>query len=226
MLIRGASSTLVVPLLPPGLSSPVLSLSPSCHLHSPAHCNPLLHQLLSESPAFIPPPWNMAAVSGEIDTTAYLYCCSLSGALCHPRVTRKLSHDHSNSDLYGASSRWHLDSSIMHWKLEISQGPARELFQLYFSMCCNLDFMQHRQYMAHIMNDAGLKLFGLILWGIYVISKCSRDSWRKQMNFTVKSIWMWTRWREFMLQKAIWNLCLKICSHMRHLFDKTRIWNA
>ena len=72
-----SSSTLVVPLLPPGLSSPVLSLSPSCHLHSPAHCNPLLHQLLSESPAFIPPPWNMAAVSGEIDTTAYLYCCSL-----------------------------------------------------------------------------------------------------------------------------------------------------
>ena len=27
------------------------------------------------------------------------------------------------------------------------------------------------------MNDASLKLFGLILWGIYVISKCSRDSW-------------------------------------------------
>ena len=65
----------------PRLSSPVLSLSPSCHLHSPAHCNPLLHQLLSESPAFIPPPWNMAAVSGEIDTTAYLYCCSLSRAM-------------------------------------------------------------------------------------------------------------------------------------------------
>ena len=37
--------------------------------------------------------------------------------------------------------------------------------------------------MAHIMNDAGLKLFGLILWGIYVISKCSRDSGREQMNF-------------------------------------------
>ena len=117
----------------PRLSSPVLSLSPSCHLHSPAHCNPLLHQLLSESPAFIPPPWNMAAVSGEIDTTAYLYCCSLSLSLCHPRVTRKLSHDHSNSDLYGASSRWHLDSSIMHWKLEnISRSCSWDIPSVFF----------------------------------------------------------------------------------------------
>ena len=66
-LIRGALSALVVPPPPPALSSPVLSLSLSAtciHLHT------ALSLVRIPLPAFIPPPWNMAAVSGEIDTTA------------------------------------------------------------------------------------------------------------------------------------------------------------
>ena len=167
MLIRGASSTLVVHLLPLSFEFPCLVplLIPLLvHLLVPLLVNPGGPPPPSwfEFPCLVPvsllppaltctlqPPAASALVRipclypsplehgsrqwGDRHNSIPLLLLSPSRALCHPRVTRKLSHDHSNSDLYGASSRWHLDSSIMLWKLEnISRSCSWDIPTVFF----------------------------------------------------------------------------------------------
>ena len=120
-LIRGALSALVVPPPPPALSSPVLSLSLSCHLHSPAHCTVSCQ---NPPPCLYPSPLEHGSRqwgdrhNSPWHTTSTVGDCPLL-CLCGttPESHAKLSHDHSNSDLYAASSGWHPDSNIMHLKL-------------------------------------------------------------------------------------------------------------
>ena len=67
--------------------------------------------------------------------------------------------------------------------------------------------MQHSQYMAHTMNDAGLKLFGWFYEAFTLLANA-------QPNLPVSDAFT----LEFLFEKYV--------SHMRHLFDKTPIWNA
>ena len=96
------------PLLPLILSSPVLSLSPSpatcIHLHTAPNLSPALSLVRIPLCLYPSPLEHGSRQWGDRHNSrmaAYLYCWSLFIYVSPARVARKLSHDQSNSDLYG-----------------------------------------------------------------------------------------------------------------------------